>query len=144
MARRWPGYGNSAAGISNDHILTGREHHPASPWEGAEVIHSCLLCLWGGTLFETSWEEGDFQEECALSDETSIPIYCKQWALLKAHLHFPIHSAPGFLFSFLKHSCLVCMRGPHLPPRQSWELTLRLSENWRLREFSFQNKTSVL
>lgn len=32
----------------------------------------------------------------------------------------PVHSAPGFLFSLLKNSGLVCVRSSHLSHRQSW------------------------
>lgn len=123
VARRWPGYRNTATELRIEHILTQWEHHQASPWERAEVIHSGCLCLCGGTLSETSWRTGISRK--SVQSVTRPPsLFIVNSGHSGRHIcTFATHPAPGFLFSFLKHSCLVSMRRPHLPHRQSRELT---------------------
>jgi hypothetical protein len=79
------------------------------------------------------------------SDEAAILIYCKQWTLLKAHLHF-CNTFCTWLFVFLPEAQLLGLHEER--PSDSQTVmgadSMPLSENQGLSQFPFQNKASVL
>lgn len=114
------------------------------PGKGQRSFTAAAVSLGWYSFGDQLGEEG-FQEECSLSDETSIPFYCKQWTLLKAHLRFS-NTFCTWIFVFLPEAQLFGMHEecPSASQTVMGADSVSLSENQRLSDFPYWNKTSVL
>lgn len=144
----WPGGGQAMETLLQKLVMTTSWQGKSTPslTLGRGRGHSQLLFVPLG--WYSFWDQlgggGDFQEECTLSDETSILIYCKQWTPLKAHLHFPNTFCTWIFVFFPEAQESMHEELPSASQTVMGADSVPLSENQRLSEFPLQNKTTLL